>query len=102
MSVDAEYWTVSSSNWQKKQPPEVSYKKAVLRNFARIAGKHLCLSLFLRNLPASKPATLLERDSNTGDTVLDNLVINGNTSHLTEHSENHLVVFVVGNYVFLV
>ena len=87
---------------KKKQPPEVFYKKAVLRNFARIAGKHLCLSLFLRNLPASKPATLLERDSNTGDTFLDNLVINGNTSHLTEHSENHLVVFVVGNYVFLV
>ena len=102
MLVDAKYWTVSSSKWQKKQPPEVFYKKAVLRNFARIAGKHLCSSLFLRNLPASKPATLLERDSNTGDTLLDNLVINGNISHLTEHSEKHLVVFVVGNYVFLV
>ena len=30
----------------KKQPPEVFYKKVVLKNFAKYAGKHLCQSLF--------------------------------------------------------
>ena len=31
----------------KKQPPEVFYKKAVLKNFSILTGKYLCSSLFL-------------------------------------------------------
>ena len=31
----------------EKQPPEVFYKKYVLKNFAIFTGKHLCWSLFL-------------------------------------------------------
>ena len=27
---------------EKKQPPKVSYKNAVLKNFAIFMGKHLC------------------------------------------------------------
>ena len=30
-----------------KQPPEVFYKKAALKNFKLFTGKHLCWSLFL-------------------------------------------------------
>ena len=33
--------------------PEVLYKKDVLRNFAKFAGKHLCQSLFLIKLQTS-------------------------------------------------
>ena len=29
-----------------RQPPEVFFKKAVLKNFAILTGKHLCWSLF--------------------------------------------------------
>ena len=39
--ADAQYWTATLSNW-KKQPPEVSYKNAVLKSFAIFTGKHLC------------------------------------------------------------
>ena len=49
----------------QKQPPEVFYKKNVLKNFAIFTGKHLCSSLFLIELQASRPLTLLQRDSNT-------------------------------------
>ena len=44
-----------------------SLKKAVLKNFAIFTGKQQCLSLFLIKLQDVMPATLLERDSNTGD-----------------------------------
>ena len=37
-------------------------KKGVLRNFANFIGKHLCWSLFLMELQAWRPATLLNRD----------------------------------------
>ena len=40
-SADAQYWTITLSNW-KKQPPEVFYKNTVLKNFAIFMGKHLC------------------------------------------------------------
>ena len=35
--------------WQK-QPPEVLYKKGVLRNFTKFTGKHLCQSLFFNSV----------------------------------------------------
>ena len=31
----------------QKQPPDLFYKKGVLKNFAKFTGTHLCLSLFL-------------------------------------------------------
>ena len=34
----------------KKQPPEVFYKNAILKNFAIFTGKHLFWSLFLIKL----------------------------------------------------
>ena len=36
----------------QKQPPEVFYKEAVLKNFAIFTAKHLCWSLFLIKLHA--------------------------------------------------
>ena len=33
----------------QKQPPEVFYKKGVLRNLIKSTGKHMCQSLFLNN-----------------------------------------------------
>ena len=40
-STDAQYWTVTLSNW-KKQPLEVFYKNAALKNFVTFTGKDLC------------------------------------------------------------
>ena len=37
----------------QKQPPEVVYKKSVLRNFAKFTGKHLCQSLFFNKVEGS-------------------------------------------------
>ena len=39
----------------QEQPPEVFYKKGVLKDFAKFTGKHLCWSLFLIKLQASGP-----------------------------------------------
>ena len=36
----------------QKQPPELFFKKSVLKNFANLARKHLCGSLFLKMLQA--------------------------------------------------
>ena len=44
----------------QKQPPEVFYKKGVLKNFAKFPGKHLCQSLFF-NKAAGLPGTLLKK-----------------------------------------
>ena len=43
----------------QKQPPEVSVRKGVLKNFAKFTGKHLYQSLFLSKVPG------LQADSNT-------------------------------------
>ena len=43
-----------------------SVEQGVLKNFANFTGKYLCWSLFLINLQACRPATLLKRDFNTG------------------------------------
>ena len=32
--------------WREKQSPEVFCEKGILRNFAKLTGKHLCQSLF--------------------------------------------------------
>ena len=36
--------------FSQKQPPEVFYKKIVLKNFRKFTGKHLCQSLFFNKL----------------------------------------------------
>ena len=36
--------------YMQKQPPEMFFKKGVLRNFAKLTGKHLCQSLFFNKL----------------------------------------------------
>ena len=47
----------------KEQPPEVFYKKVVLKNFAKLTGKHLCLSLFFNKDVGLRPATLIKKDT---------------------------------------
>ena len=50
----------------QEQPPEVLYKKAILKDFARSTRiPHLCGSLFFKILQTFRPSTLLKRDSNT-------------------------------------
>ena len=44
---------------------QIIFKKGVLKNFASFSEKELLWSLFLINLQAWKPATLLKRDYNT-------------------------------------
>ena len=58
------FWQVSNIVL-KRNYQRCSIKKAVLKNLAILLAKHLCWSLFLINLQAYKPATLLQRDSNT-------------------------------------
>ena len=53
------------NNQFQKQPAEVFFKKAILKNFATFTGKHLCWRLFLINLQTWRPTSLLKRDSNT-------------------------------------
>ena len=45
---------------------QMFFKIGALKNFANFIGKHQCKSIFLIKLHAWAPATLLERDSNTG------------------------------------
>ena len=42
----------------QKQPPEVTYKTGVLKNYARFKGKHLCWSLFLNKVAGLRLATI--------------------------------------------
>ena len=58
-------WNGLRSNEKQKQPPEVFYIINAFKNYVIFIGKHLCWSLFLIliKLQASRPATLLKRDS---------------------------------------
>ena len=59
------YFIYSDCMW--RHVPTICREAAtggVLKNFANLTGKHLCWSRFLIKLQA-RPATLLERDSNT-------------------------------------
>ena len=42
----------------QKQPPEVFFKKGVLRIFTKFIGKHLCQRLFFNKVAGPRPATL--------------------------------------------
>ena len=44
----------------QKQPPEVSVRKGVPRNFAKLTGKHQCQSLFFGKVESLRPATFLK------------------------------------------
>ena len=46
--------------------PEVFCKKGVLRNVAKLTGKHLRQSLFFNKAAGSRPTILLKKDSGTG------------------------------------
>ena len=46
----------------QKQPPEVFYKKDVLRNFAKFTGKHLCQSLFF-NKVAGQACNFIKKET---------------------------------------
>ena len=41
--------------------PEVFYKKGVLRNFAKLTGKHLFQRLFFNKVVSVRPAILLKK-----------------------------------------
>ena len=45
----------------QKQPPEVFYKKSVLRNLTKFTGKHLCQSIFFNKIAGLRPVTLLKK-----------------------------------------
>ena len=45
----------------KKQPPEVFWKKGVLKNFTKFTGKNLCQNLFFNKVAGLRPATLLKK-----------------------------------------
>ena len=47
----------------RKQPPEVFYKKDFLKNFSIFTGKQLRWSLFSIKLHVCSPTTLFKRDS---------------------------------------
>ena len=40
-----------------------SFKKGVVRNFAKFAGKHLCQRLFFNKVAGLRPANLLKKES---------------------------------------
>ena len=50
-----------NSEMDRSSRPEVFCNKAVLRNFAKFIGKHLCQSLFFNKAASVRPATLLKR-----------------------------------------
>ena len=45
----------------QKQLLEVIYKKSVLKNFAKLTGKHLFQNLFFNKVAGLRPATLLKK-----------------------------------------
>ena len=56
------YSKVYSPCWYlQKMPPEVIYKKGVLKNFAKFTGKHLYQSLCFNKIADLMPATLLKK-----------------------------------------
>ena len=53
------------SNKIQKHPPEVFYKKGVLRNFAKFTGKHLCQRVFFNKVAGLRPQAFkfIKKDS---------------------------------------
>ena len=61
-------WATAKENeWQWVAiSAKFSFFSSVLNSFPIFTGKHLCWSLFLKNLHVLKPASLLMGDPNTG------------------------------------
>ena len=55
-----------SSDVEQGQPPEVFYKKNVLKNFTKFTGNQLCQSLFFNKIAGLRPTTLLKKRLMTG------------------------------------
>ena len=47
---------------EQKQPPEVFCKKGILRNFAKLTGKHLGQSLSFNNV-AGEPCNFIKKET---------------------------------------
>ena len=45
----------------QKQPPEVFFKKNVLKNFANFTGKHLCWSLFFNKVTGLRACSFIKK-----------------------------------------
>ena len=56
-----EFSTHSGSRTCRSSRLKVFCKKAVLKNFAKFTGKHLCQSLFFNKVADLRPATLLKK-----------------------------------------
>ena len=56
--------SLDKTHFLKSSRSRMFFKISVLKNFAMFTGKHLCWSLFLKNIQAWRPATLLKRYSN--------------------------------------
>ena len=56
---------VSSTNISQINRPEAILKKVVLKNFAKLTGKHLCWSLFFKKVADLQPAFLFKINSDT-------------------------------------
>ena len=85
-SIYGTFWAKVEYNFreveEQKQSPYVCYKKT-LKYFAIFTAKHLCWRLFLIKLQDRRPATLLERDSNTSLLLL--ILQNFKNAYFEEH-----------------
>ena len=60
------FYLLSDLCWLQKKPLVVFFKKGVFYNYAIFTGKRPCWGLFLIKLKVCRPATILEKDSDTG------------------------------------
>ena len=56
--------TYYDTDARRSNRSEVFCKKGVLKNFAKLTGEHLSVSLFVNKVAGWRPATLLKRDCN--------------------------------------
>ena len=69
-------------------------KKGVLKNFAKIVGKHLCQSLFFKKVAGLRPATLLKNETVAQVFSCEFCEISKNTSFLQNTSERLLLAVI--------
>ena len=69
-------------------------KKGVLKNFAKIVGKHLCQSLFFKKVAGLRPATLLKNETLAQVFSCEFCEISKNTSFLQNTSERLLLAVI--------
>ena len=62
METPERRYCISYRNLRSSRP-EVFSKKGVPRNFVKLAGKHLCQSLFFNIVAGLRPATLLKKEA---------------------------------------